>query len=90
MDQLPAIFGTMQEVGCKDFGAAHHPRSAGTGFGAAIGPNLLLQVDRGTESGKVEGLPLGYHFAANLAMEKLQNLRDRRAEVGRVVAQRDV
>jgi hypothetical protein len=54
-----------------DSGVARHPRSEGSGFGAAIGPNLQLQVDRGTASGKLEGLPLGYQFAAILAMEKL-------------------
>ena len=72
-----------------DFGAARHPRSEESGFGAAIGPNLQLQVDIGTASGKQEGLPLGYQFAAILAMEKLQNLGDRRprrAEAGWVVA----
>ena len=76
-----------------DFGAAHHPRSEGSGFGAATGPNLLLQVDRGTETGKLVGLPLGYQFAAILAMEKLQNLGDRRpgrTKAGRVVASTDV
>ncbi len=72
-----------------DFGVARHPRSEGSGVGAANGPNLQLQVDRGTASGKLEGLPLGYQFAAILAMEKLQNLGDRRtrrAETGWVVA----
>ena len=54
-----------------DFGAAHRPGSEGSGFGSAIGPNLLLQVGRGTASEKLKGLSLGYQFAAILAMEKL-------------------